>query len=91
MKMILAFLTALALCAAAQAPVVKKGSTPQPTQVQSQTTEQPAPVVKKGSLSQQGAEQLSVTIKKGSTELGKAAHTKKKKYKRNRFVKRMQP
>jgi hypothetical protein len=88
MKTTLALVVALALNAAAQAPVVKKGSAPQPTE---QHTEQAAPVVKKGTSPQQPAEQAAPVVKKGAAEQDKEAPAKKKKTKKKRSTKKSQP
>ncbi|KXB97856.1 MAG: hypothetical protein AA908_00060 [Chlorobi bacterium NICIL-2] len=89
MKTTLALIVALAVSAAAQAPVVKKGSTPQPTG--QQPTEQAVPTVKKGTSPQQPTEQAAPVVKKGAAEQDKQVPAKKKKTKKKRSVKKSQP
>ncbi|GIV55764.1 MAG: hypothetical protein KatS3mg040_0532 [Candidatus Kapaibacterium sp.] len=89
MKTTLALIVALALSAAAQAPVVKKGSTPQPAE--QHTTEQAVPTVKKGRSQGQQSEQAAPVVKKSTAGQDKVAPAKKKKSKKKRSAKQSQP
>ncbi|GIV50434.1 MAG: hypothetical protein KatS3mg038_0955 [Candidatus Kapaibacterium sp.] len=89
MKTTLALVVALALNAAAQAPVVKKGSTPQPAE--QQTTEQAVPTVKKGTSQGQQSEQATPVVKKSTAADQDKVAPAKKKSKKKRSAKKSQP